>query len=246
MQRFSILLTFLISLILNGQNEIKGIIYDNSTTVKGARIYNETQNNIEFSNNDGKFIIGAQVGDSLVLHSLFHNKLYLTVEEHHFKEIAVFELTKFTNELDAVEIVKREDKKFDNEETNELNEKQISQDLIDKHYLYEPAPNTNMNLLAIAGMIGKLFKGKNKEPEIAYASAEDLQTLFEKDSFFNQTLLLNDLKIKESKQFLFFEYCSAQNINTKLINDNKSINLLELLLKYSEEFNKIVESSIKN
>jgi len=246
LQRFFILLIFLVSSSIFGQNEIKGIVYDNTTTVKGARIYNETQNNIEFTNDSGNFIIEAEVGDSLVLHSLFHNKLYVTVEEYHFNEIAVFELTKFTNELDAVEIIKREDKKFNSKETNVLNEKQISQDLIDKHYLYEPTPNTNMNLLAIAGMIGKLFKKKNKEPEIVYASANDLMELFEKDSFFNQKLLLNDLEIETNQQFLFFEYCSAQNIDSKLIIENKTMTLLELLLNYSKEFNKIAEASLKN
>ncbi|MEM6517199.1 MAG: hypothetical protein AAF688_13520, partial [Bacteroidota bacterium] len=243
MRKLLVLIGLLFSLFTLGQNAIKGIVYDEYSTVKGARVYNETTNNIEFSDDAGNFEIQANIGDNLVLHSLFHNKLYVTVEEIHFEEIAVFELTKFTNQLEAVELINRTDKTFDGDETNNLIENQISKDVVEKHFNYEPTPTTNMNLLAIAGMIGKLFKKKNKEPKVTFISSQDLITLFENDRFFNLKLLSNELKIEENMHHLFFEYCSAQNINVNLIKEKKTMELLELLLKYSEEFNKLIEAS---
>ena len=223
-----------------------GKIYDELTTVKGARIYNETQNTIEFSNDDGEFTIEAKIGDSITIGSLFHNKFNVIVEQIHLNGVFVFELTKFTNELDAVEIIKREDKKFDGDENIAQVNEQIQNDVKSRDYLYNLPPSGNMDFIAIAQLIGKLFKKKNRPEEIVLIEPENLKMLFENDSLFTQKLLLNDLQISKKYQFLYFEYCSAQNIDSKLLDDNNEMELLELLLIYSAEFNQIIKNTRKD
>ncbi len=246
MSKFYILLFLLSPSVIVAQQTLKGKVYDDVTTVKGARIYNETQNTIKFSNDEGNFSIEAEIGDRLILHSLFHNKLHITVEAVHFKNTFVFELTKFTNELDAVEIIKREDRKFDSIAVVTQTNNQIANDVKNRPYLYSAPSNGNMDFVAIAKLIGKLFKKKKSTPEISYAAADDFKKLFEKDQFFNPKMLSEELGIAKDHQFLFFEYCSAKNIHIKLISEQRNMELLELFLTYSKEFNILIEKNTKD
>ncbi len=230
-------LTFLVPVAILAQQTLNGKVYDDQTTVKGARIYNETQNTIQFSNDNGEFSIEAEIGDNLVIHSLFHDKIYITLTASHFENIAVFELKKFTNELSEVEIIRRKDKKFDSIASNEDMSIQIANDVKNRPYLYNGAPSGNMDFMAIGRLIGNLFKKKNKIPDIIYLSSKDIENIFKKNSFFTQKLLMDDLNIKPTHNYLFFEYCSAQNIDSKLIDEGRTLELLEQFLIYSREFN---------
>lgn len=64
---------------------------------------------------------------------------------------------------------------------------------------------------------------KVRAPEIVYPSPEDLERLFASDAFFTPKLLSEDLNISEAYKHLFFEYCSAQNIDTALIKQKKHL-----------------------
>ncbi|TXE17492.1 hypothetical protein ES692_09460 [Psychroserpens burtonensis] len=69
-------------------------------------------------------------------------------------------------------------------------------------------------------------------------------TLFENNRLFNQSLLISELKIPAELQYLFFEYCSAQNINKTLIMEHREIELLDYLIISSEAFNSLLARQV--
>ena len=146
-----------------------------------------------------------------------------------------------------VELIRREEKVFDAENLKKDLNTQIANDILNRRYYYEPTPNGNANLLALPGLIISLFTKKNKKTEINYLSSEDLKKLFNEDRFFSEKLLSEELRINKQDQYLFFEYCAAKNIDSSLVTNSRDMELLELLLSYSSEFNQLfIENTSSN
>ncbi|TXD84226.1 hypothetical protein ESY86_06500 [Subsaximicrobium wynnwilliamsii] len=109
-------------------------------------------------------------------------------------------------------------------------------DIKNRPWLYEPVPSGNSDFNKIGALIASLFKRKQYSSEIIYVKPEDLQSLFASNSFFTKKMISKELNIIEDYQFLFFEFCSAQQIDMQLISEKKSLELLELLMAYSRDF----------
>lgn len=245
MKRLFFLTLFGITLTNQAQS-IKGYVYDSEATVKGARIINTTKNTLNYSNDKGYFTVRAQENDTLLIFSYFHLEQTLVVSPNMFNEEVVIELKKVTNLLDEVELANNRKKKFDSiaVQTTTAAQGQIAF----RKRVFESGENyrPTLDVLGLIGAIGKLFKRKNKTPEIRYVEADDLDKLFKKSTFFTQRLLVNDLKIQKDYHYLFFEYCSAQNINYNLIAGKKEIELMDLLNAYSTEFRELLKEYQKD
>lgn len=59
-------------------------------------------------------------------------------------------------------------------------------------------------------------------------------------------MLISELKISEEFQYLFFEYCSTQNINMALIIEHRDIELLDYLIVSGKEFNAILDKHVND
>lgn len=245
MKRLFFLTLFGITLTNQAQS-IKGYVYDSEATVKGARIINTTKNTLNYSNDKGYFNVRAQENDTLLIFSYFHLEQTLVVSPNMFNEEVVIELKKVTNILDEVELANNRKKKFDSiaVQTTTAAQGQIAF----RKRVFESGENyrPTLDVLGLIGAIGKLFKRKNKTPETRYVEADDLDKLFKKSTFFTQRLLVNDLKIQKDYHYLFFEYCSAQNINYNLIAGKKEIELMDLLNAYSTEFRELLKEYQKD
>ena len=124
---------------------------------------------------------------------------------------------------------------------------QISEDIKKNPIQYQATPSGNMDFIAIIGMIGKLFKSKkSKETPIIPITYKDFDSLFKTSHFFNEALLTLDLNIPKEYHALFFDYCDAKEIDSKLLAKNKQVDLLEELVISSREFQKIIEGSKKD
>lgn len=226
---------------------INGKVYDAESTVKGALVVNVTQNIMTYTNDEGDFNIEAKLKDTLYISSLFHTKSFIEIKKEDFNHIVVVEVKKTINELDAVLLRNERQRKFDSIKMASQIKNQISEDIKKNPIQYQATPSGNMDFIAIIGMIGKLFKSKkSKEAPIIPITYKDFDSLFKTNHFFNHALLTLDLNIPKEYHALFFDYCDAKEIDSKLLAKNKQIDLLEELVISSHEFQKIIEASKKD
>lgn len=232
--------------LFTGAQSIKGFIYDNEAPITGAKIINRTQNILSYSDDKGVFQIEAQVNDVLVINSYFHSQEFISINASHFKEEMVIELKKITNELDPVEVNQIKEKMFDSIglSTNTARQGQIAF----KKRTFGSGENLQptLDLIAVAKLIGNLFKKKKSEPDVVYLAPEDLIILFETNTYFNQKYLTIQLDIPKPYQQLFFDYCSAQQLNATILKKENEFMLVDVLLTHSEAFKKILEAHTKN
>ncbi|GAL70981.1 hypothetical protein [Jejuia pallidilutea] len=235
--KYIVLLLFPLSLF---SQTIKGKVYDTESTVKGIRVYNVSQKRLTYTNNEGDFSISASVNDTLFFESLFHHSKMVKLKQSDFDDIAIFELKKSVNELD--EILLSDDKnKFNPLEYTQNAENALARDRKNNMQLYVPQSSysNGMDFVAIAQMIGKLFKRKNKPKPIEFIEYKHLDSLFKKDDLFNLKLIKDDLNIPEAYAHLFLDYCDSKNLNKELISKENKVILLDSLVEFSKEFLKI-------
>lgn len=238
---YAFLLLFTIS--ANNAQEVKGIVYDDESTVKGAQVLNISQQIVTATDDKGEFEINAKVNDTLYFQSTFHKPKFLIVNEDYFENTYVFELKKVINQLDVVNIKdKPQEKLFEEDAFNENQKRIIAIDKKKEPQKYTAAPKYGVDFIQIFGMIGKLFKKKKKDgpKTLTY---NQLKALFDTNNFFNQKLLREDLKIKKEQQSLFFEFCEAKGVLESLLNYKQRLQLLNTFMLYSEEFLLVIELS---
>jgi hypothetical protein len=223
---------------------LKGKIYDSKTTLSNIQVSNLSKNTVVYSDDDGNFSIQAKITDTIVFNSLFYDEQMLFVNKEHLNQITVIELESTTNTLNEVSLtsIKQKDGATLTAETQQLLGSQFKSDRELNPHLYGPPPNPNMDLVAIAKLIGKLFK-KKKKYVTEFATHDDFDQLFQNTSFFNKKMLNENLKITDDLSYLFFEYCEANNIDKALFSSDNQMQLLEELLQLSASFNLIVETS---
>lgn len=241
MQKLKIIILFLLPYAVIAQN-IEGKIYDDEATVKGAKIINLSKNTITHSDDKGDFKIIASINDTLIFTSLFHKEKEITVTKTHFNEVVIIKLKKEINTLDEVLLIK---------ENHTFNEKnytanlglQIKNDMKNNPHLYQGAPSGNLDFVKIFGLISKLLKKKKtKETPLIIATYKQFDSLFANDKFFNNALLINDLKIPKQYKPLFFDYCETKNINKDLLQEKNRMILLDTFFNSSKGFLKIISN----
>lgn len=236
---------FLSPLSLLSQN-ITGKIYDTESTVKGAKVFNATKNIITYTNDNGDFKLSASISDTLVFTSLFHKQKRLKLAKNHFKKVIVIELKKVVNNLDEV-LITKENKTFNEKKHTANIGLQLKNDIKNNPHLYGPTHAYGLDLAQVISFFGKLLKKKKaKENSVVVLTYKQLDSLFSKSGFFNNSLLVNDLKIPETYRILFFNYCDARNIDNKLLLEENKVLLLDKLFAYSKEFNTIISDFKKD
>ncbi len=236
MHRLKIIILTIFPITMISQN-ITGKIYDSKTTVKGASIYNTTKEQINYTDENGDFEMGVNINDTLIFYSLFHNQKTLIINKTHFKDVLVVELKETINELDEILLRSMKSKSFEEKEQSVALNEQIKKDVKINPHLYRAAPKYGLDFMQIASMIGKLFKKKKTPPpSIISITYKELDSLFSNSNFFDNELLVHNLKISTEYKPLFFDYCGAQNIDNKLLLKDNQFLLLDNLVNHSREF----------
>ena len=224
--------------ILNGQI-LKGKIYDATGTVKSIKVFNDTQNRVTGTNKEGNFSINAKVNDTILFESLFYHPKAVILNQTHFEDIAVFELVKIVNELDEVEIIAEPEQPVFEAKAYSFELQNLIQEDIKNHpELYQPAGATyGVDFIYLIGQVAKLFKSKTPKfsgyKPITY---KQMDSLFDKSSFFNKRLVTEGLNIPEDKANLFYEFCAAKQVSSELLKDKKKMQFLEYLVLNSQLF----------
>jgi hypothetical protein len=237
---------FLLPLSLAAQS-ITGKVYDNESSAKGIQILNITQNLKTYSNENGDFTIMAKIKDSLKFVSLFHHEKFITINKEDFEHIVVIELSKQVNALGEVLLSdSAKPKGFNPIDYTQETTLGIAEDIKMNAHLYKPTPASGFDIKALALEIFKLFKSKKpKEIPIKSISYKAFDSLFSHDKFFNKKLLKEDLHVKDDFKYLFFEYCNAQGLDSKLLEKENHFILLDSLMYYSKGFKTLIKTSHK-
>ena len=230
---------FILPFLLNAQ-VLKAKVYDAETTVKGVKIFNESQKRLTASDENGLFSIQAKINDTLFFESLFHHPKVVILEHIHFEGTTVFELKKIINELEEVELKSEPEQPVFTEQSYNTNlQNLIKEDIKNNPHLYQPAGATyGVDFVYLIGQVIKLFKGKDKNRASLYhpISYQQLDSLTTHSSFFNDKLLTQNLKIPKDKKYLFLEFLEAKQISSELLKDNNKMQLLEKLVQNSRLF----------
>lgn len=247
MSKFHLLFILVIIPCLSMAQRISGTVYDADESLASVQIINRTQNVVVFTDVNGNFLIPANINDSISFTSRFHHQFRMKVEPVHFNEVFVVELKKITNELDEVYLENLPDNNsFEQDTFNSKFAEQFEKDRKNNPEKYGSAANGNMDFIAIASMIAGLFKSKKPKPEVLIPlNAKSLDALFAKDRFFNEELILKDLKIEKELHGLFFEFCETKQIDSKLLDPNHQLTLLSELMEASTEFKILIANARK-
>ncbi|WP_299128007.1 hypothetical protein [uncultured Winogradskyella sp.] len=228
---------------LNAQT-LKGKVYDSKSVVKDIKVLNITQNRLTVTDKDGNFNINATINDTIAFKSIFYHPKEVVLTQIHFNDTNVFEVKKITNALDEVEITAEPEQPVFNEETynSDLNNL-IKEDIKRNPHLYAPAGAQNgVDFIYLIGQVAKLFKRK-KSKLVEYESLTYFQidSLFNKSTFFNKGLVTNVLKIPKDKTKLFFDFCSAKGVSSEWLKQEHKMILLEALVVNSKLFLTLLE-----
>ncbi len=241
MRQFIFFISLLcLPLTVNAQT-LKGKVYDATSTVINIKVFNETQNRVTATNEEGEFTLIAKVNDTLLFESIFYQPKVVILKDSHFEDIAVFEIIKIVSELDEVEIIAEPKQPVFEEETYNLElQNLIKEDIKNNPGLYQPAgASYGVDFIAIIGLVVKLLKRKTpKYREEVYKpiTYKQLDSLFDKSDFFNKRLVTEDLDIPEDKTKLFYDFCEAKQLSSELLKDKKKMQLLEQLVLNSQLF----------
>ncbi|WP_133085451.1 peptidase associated/transthyretin-like domain-containing protein [Winogradskyella aurantia] len=223
---------------------LMGKVYDATSTVKGVKVFNKTQNSLTATNEDGDFSIPARVGDTLAFESLFHHPKVEILESFHFEKTAVFELKTIINTLDEVEIKSEPEQPVFEEDTYNIELQTLIQEDIKRNPgLYMPQGSQyGVDFIYLIGQVAKLFTGKrSKIPTFRPMTYRQLDSLFENSSFFNKRLLDESLQIPQDKRQLFLDFYAAKQPSSELLKDGKKMELLEDLVLNSQLFLMLLE-----
>lgn len=241
MRKITVLIFLLCLPCIQYAQTLKGKVYDAKGTVKNIKVLNKSENRLTLTNSEGDFNIIAKVNDTISFESLFYHKETVVLEAIHFEDVFVFELKEILNELDEVEVkAEPEQPVFTEESYNKDLKFMIKEDIKNNPHLYKPSGG---NILAIIGLVGKLFKKNNKYREPLYApiTYTQMDSLFDKSTFFNKELMTHNLNIPEDKKYLFFDFCDAKQMSSELLKDEKKMEFLEELVLNSQLFLTLLE-----
>lgn len=218
---------------------LSGKVYDTKSVVKDMKVLNKSQNRLTVTNQDGDFSIEAKVNDTISFQSIFYHPLEVILKQSHFDDITVFEVKEIVSELDEVEIQSEPEQPVFEEETyNQDLHNLIKEDIKRNPGLYQsPNAQYGVDFIYLIGQVVKLFKRKrSKESTYKPITYKQMDSLFATSSFFNKRLATENLKIPEDKAKLFYDFCSAKGISSKLLLEENKMILLEELVVNSQLF----------
>ena len=242
MRYFAFILTLFTCFFANAQ-KVNGIVYDSIAAIENIKIVNLNTKKFTVSNKKGQFTIPAKVNDTLHFSSIFYHEQTLIINASHTNDTFVIELKKINNELEEVVLKEKHLPKLATIEEVETNlHNQILEDIKNNPHLYGKLNDGGIDFIQVFSMIGKLFKNKNKQQPIQYATYEELISNFENSKTLDQFFFKNTLKIQNHQQDLFIQYIEASYIDSKLLKPEKEVYLIEYLVQSAKEFNAIVKA----
>src|SRR5690606_4677580 len=220
-------------------SKISGEVYSSDKLLKDIKVINLRKNRFTYTDEEGRFEISAEKNDSILFSSIFFEEKIIVIKSKDLKLKLKIDLNERINELDEVIIEEAYiAPDFDQEKFNSALQEQIINDIKNNPSLYDGTGSSgNMDIMKIVGMISGLFKKKKDSERVPKAIVyQQFSDLFERDPFFTEKLLTEELKISKEYKGLFFMYCEAQEIDVSLLDKDQQFELLDVLVIHSQKF----------
>lgn len=96
--------------------------------------------------------------------------------------------------------------------------------------------------IQILPLLQLLFrKKKSKSKQWNNMTSEELEVLFQEDSFFNQKFLEYQLGIVATEHYLFIDYCASTKLDKSLLNKDNHFLLLNKLMQLKDSYKKQIK-----
>ena len=231
---------------------LKGKIVGDSDGIENINVKNLNTNKLAISDKFGLFALYAQENDTLVFSGMNINlsKLVLKKADLNVKILWV-KLETFVNTLDEVIInpnaltgnLALDSKNIKITEIKPLDFRLALNTDFENDKFSSPTNklmpgylNTKYmtDLVAVAGKIVKLFKGKSKPKKVVFISKKNFHDAVRERfslSFFTQTL-----KLKEDEIGLFLAFCENDSNANPLLDINKTFELIDFLIQKNKKY----------
>ena len=238
---FWFLLLIICSSTINAQ-KIAGYVYDSEGVIPNFKVENKSKGFYVETNAEGKFLISANLGDTISFTSIAYNTYEFVVKNYHFEEETVVELK--TNSLEEVKLSGGKNFKVPVEKLDDQLLKGIRSDIAKNSLDYRPSHG---NLLEAPLYLAKLIFPKKKKTEIAHKVEynlrfEHFEAFFKEDDLINEEFLTNELLIPKKYHVLFFNFLETENYTSALLKEDQKLEMISKLQESAKEYREEVLS----
>ena len=238
---FWFLILIICSSKINAQ-KIAGYVYDSEGVIPNFKVENKSKGFYVATNAKGKFLISADLGDTISFTSIAYNTYEFVVKNSHFEEETVVELK--TNSLEEVKLSGGKNFKVPVEELDDQLLKGIRSDIAKNSLDYRPSHG---NLLEAPTYLARLILPKKKKTAIAHKAQYNLRfnhfkAYFKEDDLINEEFLTNELLIPQEYHIMFFNFLETKNYTSALLEKDQKLEMISRLQESAKEYREEVLS----
>lgn len=193
-----------------------------------------------FSDEEGNFLLPVSPGDSVKFSSNYHHEKVMVILPEAIESGLVVELRSKDIELEEVVVDRRLiPKQFEPVKYSENLNTIIKEDREKNPEKYARAgAQYGVNFVTIVNHILGWLKGNEKKEfkKKEYLSSEDLEEAFQQHPLVNKSFLAEQLQISSERYHLFCEYLEIQKLDSELLEPDRKLQLLEVVLDNAAKF----------
>jgi len=233
--KYLLCLFIICSATVNAQ-KITGYVYNSEGIIPNFKVENISKGFYVETNAEGKFLISANLGDSISFNSIAYDYYVFVVKQSHFEEATVVELK--TSSLEEVKITGGKNFKVPVEELDDQLLKGIRSDISKNSLAYRPSQG---NLIEAPLYLARLILPKKNKTAIAHKAEytlrfEHFEAFFKEDDLINEEFLTNELLIPKKYHVLFYYFLETKHYTSALLEKNQTLEMISRLQESAKEY----------
>ena len=235
-----ILLLFLCSIqccLAQTEKNITGVVVANDLLISDVDVINDRTRTSQTSNSAGQFSILAQVGDTLIFHSINFTAKRIRLKEADFANpnFKVF-LYKKIEELEEVIITNDVQPILNSKDIIGYRDYKGFKDGVKNPHMYTAEIQYGPDLIKMVSLVAGLLKKPKEDSAPAKPIIGFKQFV---DATYDKEYLKKTFKLEEDEIALFLEFCEADAKAYSVKESADKLGLLELLFRKNEEFKRL-------
>ncbi|MEW5675882.1 hypothetical protein ABGT15_06175 [Flavobacterium enshiense] len=235
MNRFVIIfILFLFHLNLFGQHDLKGIVLGNGYAKANVEVVNITKKIVKKTDDKGKFLISAAVGDVILFAAKDYNEKKVKLNQEHFNSEIVFQLEIKAVELKEIEIAGTEKLKVGTSYEALKMEKLAREENQPKVVgVFTGEIDKGIDFVEIGNKIIKLLD-KQLAPKGEVKNTESFKKYVRRE--FSNEFFITKLNLKENEIDPFIVFCENDLKSRDITQQNGVLDVLEFMLDKRKDF----------